>query len=391
MASPQGTLLAEVKAISPGLGVVVSSIAAARRRGVPSRVRFEQLLSKVEDQPAGQQLALQGALAILYAMGVVRLGPRRVRATSRSAAYFLGSLSKFLDKSVQAIDDPEDKLHLYSELTRIYETVRTSWDQEESVDQSPLHHCHVVNVVIKTEVTRDWRRQGAYLHVYHPDWRAYHLIGIGVDGSRRLSAERDKQLAREAIRRHLHLEPTQYEMDDTLPDVIAIDRLSETSGAYTHYTYRVLVAKDIRPRLLERNQLREGHGTFRWFTYHEMEKERSRNNEPILFSTPAVMQQLDPESLPLAAAGADDVGKPPGVIGALSSRFTRRRLLLAPAALLVLLLLWLVPRLWPDLTASNPLLDNLADLAQIVYILASFFATVLFAVFPTALDAARAR
>jgi hypothetical protein len=351
-----------------------------------------ELLGMIQGAPGNRRPALYGALAVLYSMGVIQLGPRRLRAASRNAAHFLGSLSRFMEHSAQAIQDPEDRLRLYSQLVKVYERARLRWDQEAGIDQRPLHHCHVVNVVIRAEVVRDWERKPAYLHVYHPEWRAYHLVGLGVDGSPERSLERDKDVAREALQHFLGLEPPQYEFDETInPDVMYLDKMSETSGAFTHYTYRVLVASRIDATLSATDHLCEEHGTFRWFTWEEIERGRGRNNEAIMFSTLPVMRQIPVDSIQPSPISVDDVGQPTDIAGAIGARFTGKQLLIVPGALVFLLLVWWLPHAWPRLGQSNPLIVNLAGLAQIAYILITLIVSVVMAYLPGRFLATRRR
>ena len=377
MSAVEPTVVEEIVELCPGLSTVLRTLASARSGRLPARVRMADLLGMIPGEPEHVRAVLHGGLAILYSMGVIRLGPRRVRATSRNAAHLLGSLSRYMEQSVQAIQDPEDRLGLYNQVVKTYETARLRWDQDTAIDRRPLHHCHVVNVVIKAQVTREWERKSVYLHVYHPEWRAYHLIGLGVDGSTQQSLERDKEVAREALRHFLDLEQIQYEFDETInPDLIHLDKLSETSGAFTHYSYRVLVVGKIDAALRATEHLREERGTFRWFTLEEIERGRGRNDETIMFSTLPIMRQLPAESIQASSISVDDVGQPIDITGALGARFTRKQLVIVPGALVILLLIWLLPQAWPALSQSNPLIVNLSGLAQIAYISVTLLASV---------------
>ena len=369
MPTDDRSLVERIRAACPLLGATLSTVSAASDQRAPRSVSLEQLLSETGEDGGAQQQLLEGALAILYAMGVVRLGADDVAASSRNAAYLVGSLSRFLEQSVQAIAEPHDRLHEHSRLTQVYETARLRWHRAEEVDQEPLHRCHVVNVVIKGEMIRDWQRTGVYLHVYHPEWKAYHLIGLGVDEAGEPSEDRDKEVAKEALRRHLHLDPNQYELDDALhPRVPPLTRISGTSGAYTRYTYGVVVAKLIRPLLRRNGHLRDEHGSFRWFTRDEIQQERSSQGEAILFSTPHVMRSLELDTLPIGATRAEDVRVGAGIQEELGRRFTRQQLLIIPIMLVVLLGVQSLPWLLTQLGRSNPFLDNLANLSQIAYV-----------------------
>jgi len=303
-------------------------------------------------------------------MGVVHLERRAVRATSRNAGLFIGNLSKFLHASVPAINDPRDDLGDYSGVTYIYEKARRRTDQGAAVNQDPLHHRHIVNVVIKGRMKRDWQHKDVYLHEYHKDWKQYHLIGASErEGAPEESLENDRRIAEERLQDALRLPPRQYEFSRTInPEVKSIKHISETTGAYTDYTYRVFVVQKIDVRLSSAVHLKEDldHGPFRWFTWEEIQAECGAQNEPIIFSTPELMKELPLLSLPLGAAQADDVRDRSGILKELGNRFTRWQLAAAALVLVLFLLLQLVPWLVAQLDIPDTALIRIAAWAQVV-------------------------
>ena len=358
--------LVSVKALSPNVAAVFSALHSSKRGKVPLSVPILELISHIPGDGGFQHGVLHGALAIMYAIGAVRFDGDKVASSSRDSGFFLGSLGKYLHKSVAAIDDPLDEQGDFAELTRVFETARLRKDQEVAVDQEPLHRRHIVNRRMK----RDWQDKDVYLHEYDADWKQYHLIGRAlVEGSPAAGLEGDKQVAHSIVQDSLRLRETQYELDPSInPAVKCLKHISETSGAYTEYSYRLFVVKNIDPRLSANSHLREekGHGPYRWFTWEEIQNCRSAQDEPIIFSTPDLMKDLDLDNLHISARAAKDVRQPASILKELGYRVSRRQL--AGAALLLIILFsmqlpsWLVARY----QVADATLSSLASLSDIV-------------------------
>jgi len=341
MSDNRRTTLESVKALSPNVAAVVSALYSSKRGKVPLSVPIMELISHIAGDGEFRRGVLHGALATLYAMGVVRFDGDGVAASSRDSGFFLGSLSKFLHKSVAAIDDPLDEKGDFAELTLVFETARGRKDQEVAVDQEPLHHRHVVNLIIKSRMKRDWQYKDVYLHEYNADWKQYHLIGRALaEGSPAAGLEGDRQFAHSIVQDSLRIRETQYELDPSInPPVKCLKHISDTSGAYTEYSYRVFVVKNIDPRLSANSHLKEekGHGPYRWFAWDEIQDCRSAQSEPIIFSTPDLMKDLDLDSIRISARAAEDVGQPASILKEPGYRFTKRQLGTVAALLAILL------------------------------------------------------
>ena len=370
MSDSRRTTLESVKALSPNIAAVVSALHSSKRGKVPLPVPIVELMSIIPGDGEFQRGVLHGALATLYAMGVLRFDADGVAASSRDSGFFLGSLSKFLHKSIAAIDDPLDDKRDFAKVTRVFETARRRRDHGVEVDQKPLHHRRIVTLIIKSRMKRDWQYKDVYLHEYDADLKQYHLIGRAlVGGSPAAGLEVDKQFAHSILLDSLRLREMQYELDASInPAVKCLKRVSEICGAYTQYSYRVFVVKNIDTRLSANSHLKEekGHGPYRWFTWEEIQNCCSAQDEPIIFSTPDLMKDLDLDNLPISARAADDVRRPASIPKELGYRFSKRQLGGVALLLAFLLSLQMLPWLAGPLHISDPSLSRLAALAQIV-------------------------
>lgn len=369
MLDSRRAILESVKDVSSTLGLVASLLYSSKRGKVPFSVPLAELISHTEDSDF-QHGVLHGALAILYAMGAVRFDGDGVAAGSRDSGFFLGSLSKFLDKSVAAIDDPLDDKRDFAKVTRVFETARGRKDQQVEVDQQPLHHRHIVNIVVKARMKREWQLKDVYLHEYDDDWKQYHLIGEALrEECSATDLESDIGFAHSIMQAHLRLRSTQYDFHRSInPPVKCLEHISETSGAYTEYSYRLFVVENIDPSLSVNSHLREetGHGPYRWFTREEILNCCSAQGELIIFSTPALLKHLEPADTPVCVRGADDPRHRTSILKELGYRFSKRQLAGAALILAFLLALQLLPRVVGLLQISDPALIGFAAWAQIV-------------------------
>lgn len=351
--------------VLPKLGLVLKSLFEEGQKKRPDAIPYRRLLHELPGDPDTQEAMLVGALAILRGMRLICVDAHgNVSGISRYAYYALGSLSRFLSASVPAADKPVDRReqdYLVS-LTKALESARVGNAQ---VNNEPLHFRKTVNVLIKGRQVRHWKPQDVYLHVYHPQWKQYHLVGL----SHKDDSKTDEEIAQLALRRQVGLMPDQYTLDPIFnPPEITIKDISATSGALTEYTLRLVAVKEIRVRLelqklIEEEKVRRDW--FRWFTWEEIKNRESEQGEPILFSTPLVMDQVDLSSVPISAPHADDARRPAGILDELSCRFTREQILALAGALLVLVLLQFLSRVGVLLNRSNPMLDSLANISQI--------------------------
>jgi hypothetical protein len=356
-----------VDTVLPKLGPVLQALFKEEQKKRPEEVPYHRLLLGMFGDPYTQECILMGAFAILRGMGLIYIDTNgRVKGISRHACYVLGSLGKFLSASVPAADEvvcDKERDYLII-LTKALESARM---ENVQVDHEPLHSRRIVNVLIKSRQIRHWMPQDVYLHVYHRQWKEYHLVGLSYKDD----SKTDEEIAQLALEKQVGLEPDQYVLDPAFnPPEVTDKRISATSGALTEYTYCLRVVKEvlIKPRLqrlIKENKF--DRDWFRWFTWEEMKERKSEQGEPIMFSIATVMKQEDLGAIPVVSA--DDVHHPTGdlnILSYLSYRVTKNQLLALAGILLALaLLIRLVIYMVSPLDRSNQLLDNLANIADI--------------------------
>lgn len=365
-----------------GLDKVVDAIYEAGRpkydqgKKIPGETSFEELKSLIPQPPEAAENILRSALILLKTMGLISIDNNgNVRATSRYAHFALGSLSKFLSSSVSVADEPvaEDEERVLISLTQALETARR--DKKSlfrSEDQSYLHHRRIVNVIVKGRQLRKGVETDVYLHVYHPDWREYHLVGL----SHKDDTKSDDELAQLALEKQVGLKPSEYVIDPLLnPKEVEIPPLiSRTSGVLTKYTFCVRVLKEVSVPLKLREWMETGKfplGWFRWFTWEEIRQRESYQGEPIMFSTPEVMKEIDLSSLPVSAAKAEDARRRIGIRDELGRRFSIRQWVTVAILIFISAITFFVLRLIAPPGSPNAMLEDYANLATILTFLGS--------------------
>lgn len=328
----------------------------------PAHIDIAEFEPFFEEDPAVSGPMLRGAIILLHAIGVVEIRNDEVFVPSRHASYVLGSLSKFLKSGIVAIDPP-DSYDRFRDLTKILELARIDPNKRNQVDQNPLHRRRIINVLLKTRMKRRWKYRDVYLFSYHPDWNQFHLIGLSHHGL----PETDEQIVERTMRNFLNLQPSEYEIDFLRnPQTIVETRISESHGALTEYTFRLIIIKNLKSRLnisrLPQNALKP----LRWFTWEEICERTSRAGEKIMFSSPIIMRPLDPESLPISVARADDARAHTSIADELGNRLTFNQIIVALLLLLAFISLQFVSLLLNVLQAPNTTLQNLAAVASVV-------------------------
>lgn len=293
--------------VLPGLGSVLEALYEEGQRRKPGAISCRRLMQGMPGDPDTQEAMLVGALAILRGVGLICVDAHgNINGISSYAYYALGSLGKFLNASVPAADKPVDQREKYYlvSLTKALESARV---ENAMVDNEPLHFRRIVNLLVKSGQVRHWKAQDVYLHVYHPQWKQYHLVGL----SHKDDSEADEEIARLALELQLGLMPDQYSLDRTFnPPEITLRRISATSGALTEYRLRLMAVKEIKVKLRLQKLIEEkkfDKDWFRWFTWEEIKNRESEQGEPIMFSTPIVMEQVDLNSVPISVPVADYV------------------------------------------------------------------------------------
>lgn len=369
MLSPEHTLEEDLTAVSLPLGEMLSTV---REGGETTPASWSALTTRLRG-PKGAECAgaFLGALALLRTMGAVRVSGDSVITTSRSATLFLGSLGKLLEHAVVPLVDSSSAQSHFSTSTEYSERLRLD---SPGADHEPLHHRRIVNIIVKRRMKRRWGLDDVYLFVYHPKWKAYHLIGL----SQKRPEETDDVLIAKAMDIRLDLRnSTDYEIDPNFrPADLKLTELSRTNGASTEYTYRIVYASKIVPELhlTELTQKgKEGQGPFRWFTLREIECKKGDQGEEIIFSTPMIMQHIREDKapvkkrLPLTEAKAEDVRPRINPWFELGRRLTARQFILFIVIPIVVIALSQALQLLH--TQFSALLPGLGPAANLVTIL----------------------
>jgi hypothetical protein len=325
---------------------------------------FEKYFPKGDD--SAKSLIL-GALNVFYIMGILVIdSDGYVRTTSREAHFALRSLSKYLKASTPIVNEPvsEDEKQYLVQLTKSFETMRT----EERLGKSPLplHSRRIVNVLIKGRQLRGARYKDVFLHVYHPKWEEYHLVGL----SHKDDSKTDEELVALAMQQQVGLNADQYIMDSMInPKEVTAELISATNGVLTQYTISLKVVKKIKIALKLKKWVNDGKfdkNWFRWFTWDEIQQRESGRGERIMFSTSLMMSKLDLDPIPVSTVKADDARLYSGIVSELGCRLSYRQLFFFFVILLVILALPFLQSLLNWLNIHNKLLRDLADAANII-------------------------
>lgn len=367
-----------IKSMSPGLGQAFSVIknTSDSLSSTPAQVSWEAVIQNSPDLASPE--ALLGALAVLYGMNAIQIENGLIRPTTKSACFLLGSVGKYLELSNTPETSQEELQTNLCLLTEVYERARR---ESHTVDRDPIHRRRIVNLVIKKRMRRDFREQDVYLHVYHPKWKAYHLIGLG----QKKPEETDAVLISKAMSIRLGLMAQDYEVSTTFnPSDLSLIEISQTNGALTEYTFHTVFVKSIA-RTLDFGELTKADkGPFRWFTMEEINRRCGSQGEPIMFSTPVIMRHIQETDitvanrLPLTRVRATDIKSLTSLRSELGRRLTSRQLfalVVLPVTLVILLQLILI--LWPQITSSTPVFTNLASIATIVGLVPALYAAFL--------------
>ena len=359
-----------------GLNAIVKAVYEAGKtryekgEKVIGEISFENLRLSVPEPTENAHGLLKGVLAFLRIIGLITIDrTSSIRATSRYAHYALGSLSKFLHSGIPVANEPIGKgeerylIDLTASLERMRLEKKALLKPE---DRTHIHYRKIVNVIIKGRQRRKGRETDVYLHVYHPEWKAYHLVGL----SHKDDTKADDEIAILALLNQVGLTPDQYELDSMInPKEVEWTGISCTSGALTKYAFTVRVVKEVKVPLKLKNWVADGKfpaDWFRWFTWEEILQKESNQGEPIMFTTPEVMKSIDLGSIPLSAEKADDPFRHVNIWDTLGRYISWWAF---PSLLLIMLLSYL-PDLFKWLGKPNAMLDNLSNLADIIQFLA---------------------
>lgn len=354
------------------LGKALMALFESGGNGTPCSMNITELLKIAESMNIDSMI---GTIKILSILGIIVIDNNGfVRTTGKYARFALGSLSKFLICSLPVVTQPDidaDEERYMTQITSALETVRRN-----KIGISPIYFVDIVNVIIKGKQIRKYREKEVYLHIYHPDWEAYHLIGLGKRVERSL-----EELAHRALEVKLKLQPHQYAFEPSLnPDTVSYTDISGSHGAITKYTINAKVIKSFEldlnshlKKLIENPNNNIHEATFRWFTIEEIIRGISDDQERIMPSTPLLMQTLDLKFVREAAGKVAHMQKRVKIGEELSNRLNlKNAILYGGIGIFVLLLAIYSDGVIKFFSEYIPALENLSNLFQIISYIGAF-------------------
>ncbi len=367
------------------LGSILPQFLATGSPDSLPQTTFDGLLSMFPGEMEGKEHALHESLKIMTTLSLICDEGGQIKPTSRKAYFTLASLAKYLEFGVSILPQPirdHEQAEYFAGLTKILERMR---EIRPDMNKEPIHKRRIINILIKSRQNRAGRKQDVFLHTYHSQWGAYHLIGL----SKKRDDETDETIVEEAMRKQLGQTKNQYEIDRNFkPDDKTYSHISETSGALTEYTYRLFRVEKFYSRLelkalVEAEQIeakthkrraRFDLNTFRWFTASEIEKEQSIYGEKIMFSSKLLFEAYDLAKMPVNAPEADDVRYKISLRTELGNRISLTHFIFSVIAFLLLAVLFVFARpILSFLGTPQTHLDNLGGVIQVISFLANCF------------------
>lgn len=348
------------------LGDALQALFTRGEKGAPGQLHINELLAKAKSMNEDSMI---GALKILSILGIVVVDKNGfVRATSKYGRFALGSMSEFLVRSLPIVvhaDVDKDEERYLTTVTGAIETIR-----KDKIGLTPLYSIEIVNVIIKGKQIRNGRRKEVYLHVYHPKWKAYHLIGIG---DRELGGTID-ELAKRAMEVKLGIKNFQYDFDQSInPNPIEYIDISGSHGTITKYTINAKVVKEFHfninnhlKKLIEKKDNGITESTFRWFTEEEIQNRVSDNNENIMQSTPRLMRNVDLRIVDNVAGNVDHLQKGISIIHEIGNRVDIKTAGIYGAIGITILTIGAILYYCDIFTSTIPFLENIGNIAGVI-------------------------
>ena len=350
------------------LGHVIEEIYKIGKEKFPGEIYFEELKIIVARNEISVEYLI-GTLSILYVLGLINFtNQNSIRASSKQAHFALGSLAKYCNSAVQVVDEPIDAEYETRYLVELTNALESTRKYKNGLDKEPLHERSFVNILVKGNQIRNGWKQNVYLHIYHPKWQAYHLVGIGY----RKNVNSLNDMVCLALEEKLGLLPRQYELDSLVKiDNLEYVNLSKSLGVITKYniSIRVLKKLNINFNLLDKIKSNPhwNKDTFRWFTIEEINQGYGQFNEAVMQSSAFVFKIIDSDSIPVSVENAKDIDRWPKLKDVINYKFTKLQQYLLVFVFLLGLVVAFQPSLFVGLFYINEAeLAIYANYAQII-------------------------
>lgn len=355
----------------PSLSKVLDVLQSGEPDHFPKRKKINEIIT---ESGVKRDIALT-TLSLMAILGFIEIGnDNDVIISTKYPNLAISALKKRLDmqQPIPAHLRDSEKNSFFREFTHNLEFVR----KELHGDTIPIHYRKMVNLVIKGTQIRDWKYRDVYLHVYHPEWNEYHLVGLGERKENSLD-----ELAHKAMKQRLNLDPIDYEIDLNIkPPPIEYISISKSQGALTHYTIYTYVIKSLRKDLnehlrdcIEKNEKFTAL-SFMWFTEMEI-KQRVFDDISIMESTPRVLNSLTTSQIPVVVPKAKRYSPKPFLKfyfqSDLQNRLDVRKAVSYLIYSVLVLFLFNLGRLLPLIDVEIYWLDNLNNLFSIIGVLSS--------------------
>jgi hypothetical protein len=352
-----------LNALFPSISKILSVLQSGDVEQFPKRKNINMLI----EETGISADSVTYVLSILAILGFIEIGEDDdVIISSKYSNIAISALRERFDLLIpvtQNLRDEEKKTYLRA-FTNSLEHVRNELHGEDI----PIHSRKIVNIIIKGKQIKNWQHQDVFLHIFHPDWQQYHLIGYGDRGESSIDA-----LAHKTMKQRLHLDPIDYEIDPVLqPPAIEYVAISKSQGALTHYTIYTRVIRKLNLDLNEHlaskviGKDRVTSKTFKWFSVKEVNQKDAPDAE-IMQSTKRVLNNLNLSQIPVMVVKATRFESPRLLDIKIFSDLPNRIDLIRASSYIGFILLTLITlNLGRLFNVQLPWLDNLNNIMSIV-------------------------
>ena len=339
------------------LSSVLSVLQSGEADQFPKRKSIDTLIKEAEVS----EDTLFSILSFLAILGFIEIGDDNdVVISSKYPNLAISAIKARVDLALSVSHNLRDteKKRFFRDFTKNLEFVRKELNGEEK----PIHTREMVNIIIRGKKIKNWKFRDVFLHILHPDWHEYHLIGLGKRGESSTDA-----LVHKAINLRLGLEQTNYDIDPNIkPPVIEFLAISKSQGALTQYRIHTRVVKKLKLDLnkhlkaLIKDNAKYSLDSFKWFSMEEI-NQRIVNGMSVMESTARVLNNIDHSIIPVLVSKAKNLNNKPIINVEMQSDIPNRIDIVKAGSYLlgILLVLWIFNsgKIFNYLDVGNQLFD----------------------------------